>query len=102
MTNDQPGTLCRAHLVPFHRSASSPDLPWPTAVQARADVHDTDSKSAPDGAGVRSMVHFVPFHRSASAIRRLRLPKHWSNDAQATPTAMQEWAEVQDTPLSRA
>ncbi|MBV8940693.1 MAG: hypothetical protein JO240_03070 [Solirubrobacterales bacterium] len=41
----------------------------PTAVQARADVHDTPSRElsiAPTGFGVFWIAHFVPFQRSTN------------------------------------
>src|SRR5215467_11216344 len=87
-------------LVPSQRSArgktrSSPELlPWPpTAVHAETDVHDTAFRKlncAPDGLGVAWMRHRAPFHRSASV------------PAFELPTAKQEDAEVQATPLSPA
>jgi len=61
------------HLDPFQASASVRALPLveelPTAVQARAELHDTlDSPlpAAPALLGVASMRHLVPFHRSAN------------------------------------
>src|SRR5215472_3549224 len=69
-----PETGWIAQLVPFHRSASGvvapvlPDLA-PTAVQARAEAHETAKNPArgkPAGAGTGRMALFVPFHRSTS------------------------------------
>ena len=60
------------HLDPFQASASVRSLPLveelPTAVQARAELHDTSDSPLPAPAllGVASMRHFVPFHRSAN------------------------------------
>src|SRR5215467_10921586 len=60
-----------AQLVPFHRSASGVVAPVlldsaPTAVQARAEAHETAKNPAagkPTGAGTDWMVQLVPFHR---------------------------------------
>jgi hypothetical protein len=61
-----------AHALPFHRSATALDEPMlaPTAVQARADTHETpDSSDRQVGPGLRSVwiAHALPFHCSASA-----------------------------------
>ena len=61
------------HVDPFQASASVRTLPpveeLPTAVQARAELHDTSDSplpAAPALLGVAWMRHLVPFHRSAS------------------------------------
>src|SRR5689334_18072288 len=69
-----PETGWMAQLVPFHRSASgvvAPVLPdsAPTAVQARAEAHETAKNPAwgkPAGAGTDWRAQLVPFHSSAS------------------------------------
>src|SRR5215469_15719788 len=69
-----PETGWMAQFVPFHRSASGVVVPVlldsaPTAVQARAEAHETAKNPAsgkPAGAGTDWMAQFVPFHRSAS------------------------------------
>ena len=70
------GVTCTAHLLPFHRSATGPapvlgTYSEPTAVQARAEVHDTPVRKlfvAPGGRTRRITDHLWPFQRSASIV----------------------------------
>ncbi len=59
-------------------------------VQAVGEVHDTPLKPAPGTLGVCWIDQAVPFHASAS----VELPES------VVPTAMQNVAEVQETPTS--
>jgi hypothetical protein len=69
-----PETGWKVQLVPFHRSASGVVTPVlldlaPTAVQARAEAHETAKNPAagnPAGAGAGRMAQLVPFHTSTS------------------------------------
>ena len=63
-------------------------------VQALAVVHDTPLNWAPGTLGVFWIDHAVPFHTSASE----ELPE----PVVAAPTAMQNVAEAQETPVSVA
>jgi hypothetical protein len=67
-----------AHAVPFHTSASGPELEllsWmPTASQAPAAGHDTPLSTvatAPAGAGTVCRVHTEPFQVAANAVSPL-------------------------------
>jgi hypothetical protein len=60
--------------------------PFPTAVHARADVHDTPDSEPPSGVG--SVLHFRPFQCSASSP---------SGEKPVPPTAVQDLTEVHDT-----
>jgi len=70
----EPETGWMAQLVPFHRSASGVVSPVlldsaPTAVQARAEAHETAKNPAagkPAGPGTDWMVQLAPFHRSTN------------------------------------
>src|SRR5260370_20722589 len=84
--------------TPFQRSASGTCpilvLYTPTAMQARADVHDTPSSSPPvdpAGCGSGTILQRKPVQRSAS-VRFLP----------TLPTAMQARAEAHDTANSAA
>jgi hypothetical protein len=70
-----------------------PELEFPTAMQAVADVQDTPTSSPPPrrGLGVAWMVHLLPFHPSARVfalgVKGLEAPvaMHVVVDVQATP-----------------
>jgi hypothetical protein len=72
-----------AHVTPFQCSASAPELVFPTAVHAVADVHETAERAPP--AGVRWTAHLLPFQRSARAPESVR------------PTAVHAAADVHET-----
>ena len=55
------------HLVPFQRSARTPESDWPTAKHAEIDGHDTAFRETPGTAGIRWSCHLVPFQRCATA-----------------------------------
>jgi hypothetical protein len=77
----------------YEPNGPGPLLALPTAVQARADAHDTPFRLvevAPAGSGVAWTVHRRPSHRNANA-----LPL-------SLPTAVQAFAELHDTPLRLA
>ena len=67
------GVAWMVHLVPFHRSARSRDVPAvvvlaPTAMQAEDEVQATPNRPLtviPEGLGLGRMRHEVPFHCSA-------------------------------------
>jgi hypothetical protein len=87
-----------AQAVPFHRSASVDWVPvlvseYPTAVHARADVHDTPRRASLPWVlelGVGWMTQALPFHRSAS-VRSTLLP------VSCSPAAVHAEADVHDT-----
>ena len=79
-------------VVPFHRSASVPELEPPTAVHAADDVHATPDKSAPAGLGAGWICQLVPFHRSTSVLRGV--------PGGVPPTAVHADGDVHDTPFS--
>jgi hypothetical protein len=89
------GVDCIDQPVPFQAAANAPARPWPTAVQAVADEHDTPSSwPAPVlGFGVVWIDQVVPFQRSAN-VPWPPPGSEWS------PTAVQAVADVHDTPLS--
>jgi hypothetical protein len=87
------GVLSSDHVVPFHRSTTSP-----TAVQAVLDVHDTPPSWAeltPVGLVSCWIFQLVPFQRSTNATKSLVLLVSY-------PTAVQAFAEVHDTPNKTA
>jgi hypothetical protein len=83
------------HVVPFHTSARGCWLCAvkyePTATQALAEVHATPLRDPPGRAGVRWIDHDLPSHTSAKGP-----PPTDVTD----PTAMQNVADVQETPDS--
>jgi hypothetical protein len=90
------GTCWVFQLVPFQRSARSPEAVLPTAVQAEADVHETAPKKYPElfEVGVAWMLQLWPFQRSASVPTGLPLKV-----VNAAPTAVLVEGEVHETPL---
>lgn len=94
-----PGSVCNAHEVPFHCSASPPAAPDPTASQNVAETHETARRVSLGGPnwlfwrGVDCRAHDLPFHISA---RLARLPAL----SVCSPTASQKVADVQDSELS--
>lgn len=88
---------CIVQVAPSHRSASSPESVFPTAVHAAAEVHETAPRVYPVLAVVGDgwMLHVAPFHRSATVPSGL---KELSN---APPTAVQAVADVHDTPVKK-
>jgi hypothetical protein len=95
------GVASIVHLVPFHRSANGTDTPalptpWPTAVHAEGNEHDTPKSALrliPTGLGVGWTVHVVPSQRSA---RVTTTPECLVK----SPTAVQEDVLEQETPRS--
>lgn len=99
------GTSSRVHFTPFHRSAKPTkglrsDAPKsPTATQSRGDLHDTSFSSLhgcdvrPLGARTVTIVQRRPSHASASAVVD-------PSGETAYPTALQNDAELHDTPWS--
>ena len=93
------GVVFRDQDVPFHCSANGnwfplPSVKKPTAVHVFTDAHDTLIRklcTAPAGLGVDCTVQLVPFHRSASETSVDPPPT-------ASPTAVQAFAPLQDTP----
>jgi hypothetical protein len=85
---------CAVQAVPSHRSASSPESVFPTAVQAEAEVHEAAFRVYPVLAVVGDgwMLQVVPFHCSAT------VPSELKPLAEVAPTAVHAFAEVQDTP----
>ena len=95
---DGLGVRWMAQLLPFHRSASVPAGPPPTAVQDEADVHATLTRKLPgdpEGLGVGWMAQLLPFHRSASVLAGF--PALSSR----APTATQDEADVHATPFRK-
>jgi hypothetical protein len=90
------GTCWMLHLMPFQRSASTPDAVLPVAVHAEEEVHETAAKPYPGlwEAVVGWMRHLWPFQRSASVPTGLP-----SKVVKAAPTAVQLEREVHDTPF---
>src|SRR5512142_2120491 len=68
-------------VVPFHRSASTPESDSPTARHADGDAQDTALREAPGTVGIGWLLQRVPFHRRASADTTPRV-------GPAVPTAM--------------
>jgi hypothetical protein len=93
------GVVSIDQLAPFQRSAndtvSRVELELePTAVQAVADVHETElRRSPPVGLGVLWIDQSVPFQRSANVAS---LPTRLKE----SPTAVQAVLDVHDTPTS--
>lgn len=94
------GVGCLDHFEPFQRSTNASCWPAlllndPTAMQNLSEVHDTLTSSLnvePAGEGVCWIDHFEPFQPSANGT--VLLLTDWS------PTAVQAFADVHDTPLS--
>jgi len=86
------------HVVPSHRSASSPEAVFPTAVHALGEVHETAPRKAPGLAevGVGWMVQAVPSHRSVIVPTGLPEP---SRATPTAPTAMHITGDVHATPF---
>jgi hypothetical protein len=96
--NDAPagaGVGWMLQIVPFQRSARSPEAVFPTAVQAEAEVHETAFKKDPGlpEVGVGWILHVVPSPRST--IVPSELPKL----SKATPTAVHARRDVHETPF---
>lgn len=87
---------CTVQAAPFHRSASSPESVFPTAVQAEAEMHETALRPYPVLAVVGDgwMLHLVPFHCSAT------VPSALNELSTMPPTAVHRFAEVHETPNS--
>jgi hypothetical protein len=83
-----------AHVFPFQRAASGPDLSWPTATQSVADGQETalNTLSRPGGLGVSSIVQVFPFQRSASS-------RLWRERLIHTPTAVHATGDEQEMPF---
>jgi hypothetical protein len=85
------------HVVPSHRSASSPEAVLPTAVHALGEVHETAFRKAPGLAevGVGWMRQIVPSHRSVT------VPTLLPELSKAPPTAVQANCDAQETPVRK-
>jgi hypothetical protein len=88
---------CTVHVVPSHRSASSPESVFPTAVQAEAEVHETAFRVYPVLAVVGDgwMLHVAPFHSSAT------VPSALNELSNEPPTAVHAVADVYETPVRK-
>ena len=86
------------HVVPSHRSASSPEAVFPTAVHALGEVHETAFRKAPGlpEVGVGWMLQVVPSHRSVIVPTELPEP---SRATPTAPTAMHITGDVHVTPF---
>ena len=97
--NNELGTRCPVHAVPFQLSANAPAAVGlnhePTAVHALAAEHDTGSGSVNDA-----------FKNAGKLFNYQLIPNHTSDSAPATkktllfqpPTAMHALTAVQETP----
>jgi hypothetical protein len=85
------------HVVPSHRSASSPEAVLPTAVHAETEVHETAPRKAPGlpEVGVGWMVQVVPSHRSVI------VPTLLPELSKAPPTAVHATGELHETPVKK-
>jgi hypothetical protein len=81
------------HLVPFQRSARTPESDWPTAKHSDSDAHDTAFRETPGTVGIGWFCHLVPFQCCATADL---IP----SVGPAVPTAKQLEVDGQATPFS--